>query len=490
MFREAGWWLAIAACGVFRLVAQRLDGIRFDPAAHLWQSMDYAWLRESPLESLYLMHMQPPLMNLLRAVALQAPGDTGDIALQGLFLVCSAVTVGVVYWLLRRFGFGQAFAGTMAVLWGVLPQTLIFENIFFYAHLEATLIAVATVCAARYLAERRLGFFVGLAACIAGLGLLRSMYHLGWIALTLLLIWFLAGRREGLRSACVAVCAIGLVTAVYVKNWIEFGSFASSSWLGPSIVGMLIVAPTEQEKFGDVARDMQARVDRGEFSPALAAGLAGKDIWTGWMAFAKGCEPDDRSRPVVCAIWSPGGALNFNHVSMIDYSNQLGRDAAKLLRLYPSLYLRHLASSVKIFIAQPSWNGIDGVVESASEGYRKFWNRLVLYQPERGGDPWMGNAFRQTSLPYALFVVTGLVVVVVLGLRDLHGYALGRRSTADWVFPLLVIALFVVVPNLINGRETSRMRYAIEPLLFVAVATAVGNLWRTALHGRFAGRGR
>lgn len=45
-----------------------------------WQSMDYVWLREAPIESLYLIYMQPPLMNLLRAVALQAPGDTGDRA--------------------------------------------------------------------------------------------------------------------------------------------------------------------------------------------------------------------------------------------------------------------------------------------------------------------------------------------------------------------------------------------------------------------------
>jgi hypothetical protein len=46
----------------------------------------------------------------------------------------------------------------------------------------------------------------------------------------------------------------------------------------------------------------------------------------------------------------------------------------------------------------------------------------------------------------------------------------GRGEAADWIFPLLVVALFVLLPNFINAGEADRIRYTIEPVLLLALA--------------------
>jgi hypothetical protein len=37
------------------------------------------------------------------------------------------------------------------------------------------------------------------------------------------------------------------------------------------------------------------------------------------------------------------------------------------------------------------------------------------------------------------------------------------------VFPAFVVLLYATIPNLTNGVETQRIRYSIEPILYIAL---------------------
>lgn len=89
----------------------------------------------------------------------------------------------------------------------------------------------------------------------------------------------------------------------------------------------------------------------------------------------------------------------------------------------------------------------------------------------------MTNRLAASSPPLLILVVAGSAFVVFAGIGDAIGYWRGTRLTADWVFPMLVVILFVSVPNLINGVETQRIRYSIEPLIYLALFAAVLR-WR------------
>jgi hypothetical protein len=102
--REPALMGALTFCALLRVAFYLRFGLAFDANANMWQMQDVVWLRDSPFEAIYLMHMQPPLLNALYATALQLPVGAAPIFLQFLFVVASAVMVILIYGQLRHFG--------------------------------------------------------------------------------------------------------------------------------------------------------------------------------------------------------------------------------------------------------------------------------------------------------------------------------------------------------------------------------------------------
>ncbi|HEY6982622.1 hypothetical protein [Reyranella sp.] len=486
---ESPFWMALLLCAAARWLGRSYADAPFVIPWNFWQLLDAETLRQAPLRSLYLLHMQPPLLNGLYALSLAMPGSAGPIFLQALFLSCSAIMVSIVYFFLRRYGVRPASAGAAAFLFGILPQILTYENLFFYPHLEATLLLCAMFFASRFFEERRVASFTALAACLVVLALLRSLFHLGWIAVALFAVWGIASYRHGrqTRALAVAVVAVAAVTAMYVKNLREFGTFSASSWQGVNFASMMMLAPTEKPSYPEVAGDMAARARRGEFSEAMRVAIGTPRVFEGWTAFARGCAESEAKDEALCVVRRADGKVNFNNIAMVEYSQALGRDAFRLLRLHPEVYLRHVASSVKSFLAMPSWE--HPTLAVPFKPYADFWSALLLYDDRpsanRGGLAHLSDHFGQMSFLHALLVVGGLAIIVAKGMADLLGYCRKRQATADGVFPVLAVLLFAIVPNVINGAEAQRIRYSIEPMLFLAlVLGATAAIERLAVRRR------
>jgi hypothetical protein len=487
VFRELPLWLALAFCLGLRVAFHFLYGLTYDLNVTWWQMLDPELLRTAPWQSIYLMHMQPPLLNLLYAAVLALPDVARPVLMQALFGTASLIMVVILYASIRRFGAGPYAAGLGAALFGALPQVILYENLFFYSHLEAVLVLVATACASAYFEHRRLHAFIGLAVCLVTLGLLRSLFHLGWIAVVLSAVCLLSRRQHGwdLRAVFVACVSILLVGSVYLKNFCEFDVFKASSWDGVSLMNMML--PTragDDAKFPSAVEDIRERSLRGDFSPATDAALKSSDIFSAWVEFAKGCDRSSEQRPVLCAVRRSDSRLNYNHLAMIDYSKAVGRDAWSLLWLHPRVYLDHVGSSVFSFLGTPAWNY--QTLPARLEAYTSIWNKLLLYDPGytlkgsgRTTKSWWAsvmNRLAASSLPLLALIVIGSTFIVIAGIRDVIGYWRRTQKVADWIFPALVLGLFALVPNLINGVEAQRIRYSIEPVIYLALFAAALRL--------------
>lgn len=501
VLREPFFWLTIAACLAGRFALHSSHSFPFVIPSRFWQLLDAEWLRQDPLQSIYLMHMQPPLLNVLYALSLAMPGDLGPIFLQALFLASSVTMVTIVYFFLRRFGYGAAIAAAATLLFGMMPQVLVYENLFFYSHLEATLVLCAMFFASRYLTHRYIASFIGFAACLVTLAFLRSLFHIGWVAFVLLTIWGVASYRHGrqARVLVVVVVSTAAVATIYVKNFREFGIFSASSWQGVLLAHMLMPAlPGDTAKFPEVVEDLQARAARGEFSKAMPrAAMMGTDLISGWVASAQGCDGAEK-RPILCAVRQSHGGINYNHVAMVEYSAELGRDAPQLLRLYPGLYAHHVASSVITFLGIPAWDYL--LLQPLPKAYMNVWNGLLLYDPGRvhvrnSSDSvvWasMRSRLAAVSLPLIALVLGGLAIALWRAGADFVGYGRAQQGSGDWMFPALVLVLFVLLPNLVNGIEAQRIRYSIEPILFLALARGAAMAFRAIAGGLgISARGR
>src|SRR5476651_1498751 len=200
---EKPLWAAIAFMLLVRAILIARYGVTFEISDRLWQLLDAGVLRTDPVRSLYFLHAQPPLFNVLYAISLQLPASVGPVFLQAIYILSSISMMVVFHFFLRRFDYGAVAAAIGAAGFSVLPQVLLYENLFQYAHLEATLVLCATFFAATYLSGHRLGAFAGLACCLVALALLRSLFHLGWVAFTLLAVWYV-GRSRSERALLVA----------------------------------------------------------------------------------------------------------------------------------------------------------------------------------------------------------------------------------------------------------------------------------------------
>jgi hypothetical protein len=479
--RERPLGLTIVFCAGIRVIFYYLYGLTYDPSIPWWQMLDIEVLRAAPLQSIYLMHMQPPLLNLLYAAALALPGTSGFFVLHVLFLGSSLIIVALLYAFLRRMGFRPYSAALASSLFGVLPQVLLYENIYFYSHLEAVLVLTAAILAATYFEHRRIALFVGFAACLVALALLRSLFHLAWIAFVLFSACVLDRRhpRRDYRTLVVSLVAVLLVGMVYLKNLKEFGIFSASSWDGMSLMHMAL--PGDASKFSQAIQDIRQRVTHGELSQSTQIALDVPDLWFGWLRTAKPCDTGGEQPRALCSIHRSNGKLNFNHIAIVDYSRDLRHDAFQLIRLYPGIYAEHVASSFLTFLGTPSWEyqGLPLRLRT----YTYAWDKGLLYDssrtrraadgPSRTWWDSLLNRFAMSSMPLVLIVSIGVIFVVVTGIRDGIGYWRGSRSTADWVFPMLVVGLFCVVPNMVNGVEAHRMRYSVEPLIYLGFLACI-----------------
>ena len=480
---ERGLWITFGMAIAMRIAFAAVVDRSFVVNPKLMQLLDFRLLQDEPLTSLYYLHMQPPLFNGLLAVALALPDGLMTYALAGCFLALSFAMIAVVYFFLRRWEISAAVATGLATLFAVSPSLLLYENVFFYSHVEAFLALVAMYFAATYASARHLGSFVGFAACLAMLALVRSMFHLGWVAVALLAVWWSANpkRPRDTKALAVGIASLLVVGSVYAKNHVEFGFFGASSWLGLHIADMsLPMQPSDLANFPELRVDVRKKAEAGEISASAKLMLdAG---WHGYLSLpAKSCDEKDRPT-VLCSHYRSDGGVNWNHRDVIRYSADLARDARVGLRSYPTLYLRHAASSVLTFLGTPSWH-LDGFGKRISPD-QVYWDRLLLYDPSRvfsGGRLNLTGTERvlqrlgAMSLPLTALVLLTVSIVLACGAADAWRAWRGEPGDLDWIFPAIIVALLATVPHLLNGIESNRMRYTIEPILFLALAR--GGKW-------------
>ena len=477
---------AFAVCLLSRIVAYFLWHVAYNPAPNIYQLLDSDALKAEPFTSLYFMHIQPPLFNALYALSLALPDGTGPVLLQFLSILSTLAMMAVIHVFLRRFGYSARLAGILVAVFSLLPQVWGYEHVFFYAQFEAVLLACSMLFASNYLGNRGTSQYCAFALCLLVLGLIRSLFHIGWIAVVLLTVAGMKSRRYGpdKPALLIATLALAILGVVYVKNLAQFSTFSTSSWLGINTAEISVPLLSDGVRFPEIVDDFLRRTKAGEFSQSAALWEEADNPWRGWLATAQDCGEDKTTPRVLCATLKSNGGLNMNHLAMLKYSDELGKDALHAMRLYPRLYIDRARRSFIQFLTTPSW---DFFLASPSLGrYADAWNLVFLYEQRNanlaqyGRAPWWSPArYPSSSMPLFILIVVAILVVLVRAGLEFRRYLTRRSGNADWVYPAIVVILFVLVPNLINGIESQCMRYSIEPILLLALAYGAAMAVRT-----------
>ncbi len=462
----------IAFFAVVRLVVLAL-GMRFD-ADNLtsWmQISDVALLRDHLFRTLWYLHTQPPLFNLLVGTALRF-GTAGFPWVMG--LVYAVVTLGGI---LAFHGLAGVLTGRprfalLAAAWlCVSPAVLLFSQKLYYDGMVPWLLCMTVWglhvgTARRSFAWLSFGF-----AMLAATTLLRSMIH-PVLFVAILAIYVLPAHGQRLRLATAALLPGTAVAAVLVKNMVVFGAASLSSW------APLQLDHTTVDRLPAATR--VALVREGRLSRyAVVDGFSPPPVY---LAMMPPIAPT--GEPSLDNLRKSTGEDNWNHILYTRIGRERMHDALVALAVDPGGYAKLLGTSLYHFHRPPSeFKGLERNLAVIAP-WERAGNAAVGLQPAA----WFGGTLdpdRQAApllqIAYTQVLVTigFLAGVVLLGWR-LLGDARARRlpALADATPAALALlgAWVIVISSAFDVWENNRARFDIAPVLLLGALAFVARV--------------
>ncbi len=430
--------------GIF--IAERIilaiAGIRFniDALSWYWQVLDPVLLRENLVESLFFLHSQPPVFNLVLGLALKLSPNGAAWLLQGLFSGLGLVLAMALFFGLLELHWPPRPAALAVAVAALTPGWIVYEHWLFYDFPILVLLAVACIALLRFArieGRGSLGLFL---VAVSAVALTRSLFHLVWVAVSLGLLLAIRPRLGVRRAIAVVVVPLLLVTGWYAKNQIVFGFFGPSSWLGLSL-----------------AKTATARLSPGDRERLVTDGVVSP--WAQVKPFSPleqyeevaGIQFENSEIEALGQRIKGSGHVNFNHRGFVDISAGCRTDAFAVIVNRPSVYLNSVGTAVRRFF-------------SSAVAYPPFLHNLVVMAPvyRFGEMTW--------SRPAAVTAAFGgaLLISVFAALR---AFRQGRRAECVvrlWVIWTLLWVL--VIGSLVEVGENHRFRFLVTPLIWLTLA--------------------
>jgi hypothetical protein len=238
----AGLLLMLALQGHFRAFAHRGVYFQEHSSEDMMQTISLVDLRDQPWESLLVLHIQPPLLDGLRALLAHLWPGLGrwalvlrvDRSLNLIWMLAYSAMALLVFRWLRRLVSSERLAALAALLFLFHPAA-----IYYATYPEGTLLTsfgVLWMCYALWAVPAR-GATFSLGAAFLFLFSVRSIFQ--WPAL-LLLVAALVLRRAPRRSVRVFTVACSLVVGSFMlKQYLVLGTTSTSSFGGSSCLHAL-----------------------------------------------------------------------------------------------------------------------------------------------------------------------------------------------------------------------------------------------------------
>jgi len=428
-------------------------GIRFDVSTipYFDQLLDPVLLRTRLLESVWHMHSQPPLFNLLTGVALKLRPESPAQLLRPVFLAAGLYTALCAYLLAVRLRLSPPVGALLATLVVASPAFVLHEHWYFYPHLNVAWLLGGLAWLAQ--SRGRPGPELAIAAAHwAGLCLTRSLFHPLFFALMAAVV--VARAAPGVRrKAGLCFLLPGLLLGGWcAKNEALFGFFGTSSW------GSRNVSHAVEDLLGPNRVNAEARL--GNLSPAIKVGpfeSGERNISAfGLTPRTTGIVALDEVNKQV-ASWH---SVSYNHWSYPESARFYASDARDLMKAYPRAYLAALLRvSLPNFLRPVDANGFLSPNREAIADFTKAFDAV------------------DGSRNIDIVIVVGLALAVAASLGA------GTRSAERVVLSaaLLCIAWVTVVGVAGELGENNRFRFKILWLCWIIASAGYSFAVRAAV---------
>ncbi|MEO8264478.1 MAG: hypothetical protein ABI706_03105 [Ilumatobacteraceae bacterium] len=472
-FVAAGVWSSVYM--LLWATGQRFSTKYLDIA---WQLIPIETLREDPIGSVWHLHIQPPLWNLLVGGVLAWSPAPDAISLQVLQFAFGVLAVALLASLLARL-FGRPWIGVVLATVTMLdPQVLAGAFTPTY-DLPTTcgLIAVLWLVVVRPRSPRIT--LMSLAAVGTAVVLTRTVFHPAWLVLLLLVSWWTVRRSIDARPIVLTVAMpLVLVGGWMVKNEVMFDRPTLSSWFGMNLQRAVVPIATDDQ--------LDTWAAAGDISEITASYPNGFFLFSGYEPYVGPCVPR-HTNPATANTTRRGADAppNFNAECFLPIYDIAGADARWVIIHHPSLYLEGRWWAIRAWIgeAPPPLTPTSGLYDAMWRAYRVAEIGVPTTIPSVR---WAGLPFGAFDNPTHLSAVQAATTLLVIGAGLRAAWRrVRRRPSSPWIQVEIVAALIVgwnlVVGVLFELGEQFRFRATTDP---ITISIGIWLIWRLVGHVR------
>ncbi len=404
-----------------------------------WQTLPASALQMDCCKSIYYLHAQPPLYNLIGAGFIKCFAQNFLEAIHYFHIFLGGLMSACVYFILLSFSRSRSFSLLAAMVLAIHPALFLYQSYALYTILAAFLVIAALFFLIMHQEYRRDYFLLLFLFSLNLLVLTRSVFHIVLLFPALALVALICKRKKRIMLFALLISLLSI--SWYIKNEIQFGFFAGSSWGGLGLwkITMQNYTPEEMQEWVDKGVVDECVADHYPFTPPAAYEICG---------FSR------KADPVVLS------QNDYNNINIIDISRLYQRNALRLIRHDPIHYLKNCIYAF-IRFTRPS-----------SQFKHLGNNRVKIHFLDYLYADILQGQFIKTRLrgiPFSpvlfLLLPTGMLFFFILLLKT-------RPTAKSWIktlnteAPLLFVVCLVIytilVGSMLEYGENARFKFLIE----------------------------
>ncbi len=424
----------------------------YDALYRYWQYLDVETLRHNLLEGVWYDHAQPPLFNLFLGLILKISGGSSFFVFSLIFKLITLVNTLLLLAILKRVIQHPVIPVALSLFYLLSPAAVVFENELFYTTFISMLFLIS--CNYMQLIKKTITWkkAAGIFLPLVMICLTRSMYHLVWLLVICMFILFSHKRETGFRKLLfLSVCSLVLIAGWYVKNYMIFGQFSTSSWIGMNLA---------RNVFHDAELKDSTRIETiPPFSPVSAyrsflssdnekkyAGLNDRDLL-------------QEMKNDTC--------INERHVAYLEISKKYLEASKHHIRSHPFSYLKNIAQSGISFFAPATRYTL---TESQARKI-KYYDLVYSFNISH-----LAKGKQQRRIALSISALPKMLMYGFTLFWLLKNWRRNKMISLLNLFILLVLAYVFTVSSLLEHYENMRFRFEVEPLFFILFAQALAAL--------------
>jgi hypothetical protein len=468
-----GWiWVLVVVTGAVHLVLPAM-GASFDAgvlkvtssASDQWQLLDLRLLRGDLLGSLWALHMQPPLYNLLIGLLVRLPEGAQAPVASLLWMGFAMIIAVATYATMVLLAVPRRAAFVVTLLLVVLnPATILYANWLMYAAPTAALVALFGALATRALMRPTVGTMAAFASAGVVLALFNSLFQpvVLLVVLALVVLCLPSARRATLVGSAAPVVVL-LLWLLHMT--VSFGSPVTSSWLGMNLARTTTLpAPTATITHLVAERTLTPLALERPFESLAILGVP----------------PAHVGPAAETQVTKANGATNLNNRAYLGVAHRYLSNDLAFIAAEPGRYLAVVAKSSTLwFVPSEQYFTLNEMQHGALGHYSRLYEATLGLQPTSDSKAVALAAFRHLG-PKPSEVSWATVLVFVVGLLGSPVLIVRwwRRARSRAV-ALLVLEVIVVTwlasTSLIEFAENNRFRFELSTLP-LTLATVVATV--------------